>query len=319
VLVQAEAISASLRELGHAVESLACGLDLKAVAAALDEQRPELVFNLAEGLAGQDRLYPVIPLLLESLRVPYTGCSAEATFLTTQKLLAKERLAGAGVPTAEVPCRWPEVGAAPPPAFVPGRYIVKPVWEHGSVGMTDDAVFAAARPEQVASRVRALAERTGRAWFAERYVDGREINLSLLAAPGGGLDVLPAAEIDFSAYPAGKPRILGYAAKWDETSFEYHASPRTFEQRDEDAALLAHVAKVGRRCWELFGLAGYARVDFRVDATGVPYVLEVNTNPCLSPDAGFAAAVDRAGLTYRDAIDRIAQAALAPVLAEAAR
>ena len=311
VLVQVEAVAAALASRGHRVDRLACGLDLQAVAEALAALAPELVFNLAEGLAGHDRLFAVVPSLLDSLGIPYTGCPAEAVFLTTNKLLAKDALIAAGLPTPEVPCRWPPSGCGPAAPLRPGRFIVKPVWEHGSVGMTDDAVVAADSRAALVAKVRDLSERTGRGWFAERYVDGREINLSLLAGEGGPR-VLPAAEIDFSAFPAGKPRIVGYAAKWDEGSFEYHHTPRRFDHPAADAPLLARVAELGHACWSLFGLAGYARVDFRVDAAGEPFVLEVNTNPCLSPDAGFAAAVERAGIPYAEAIDRIVGAAVAP-------
>ena len=310
VLVQAEAVAAALAASGHDVARLACGLDLAAVADGLGALAPDLVFNLAEGLAGHDRLFAVVPSLLDSLAIPYTGCPAEAVFLTTNKLLAKDKLAAAGLPTPEVPYRWPPSGCGAAAAFAADRYIVKPVWEHGSLGMGDDAVFAAADREAVVARVRELGERTGRGWFAERYVEGREINLSLLAGPDGP-QVLPPAEIDFSAFPPGKPRIVGFAAKWDEGSFEYRHTPRRFDHPAEDAALLARVAELGLACWDLFDLAGYARVDFRVDALGKPWVLEVNTNPCLSPDAGFAAAVDRAGLSYRDAIERVVRAAAA--------
>jgi D-alanine-D-alanine ligase len=314
VLVQVEAVAAALASRGHAVDRQACGLDLQAVADGLAVRRADLVFNLAEGLAGHDRLFAVIPSLLDSLGIPYTGCPAEAIFLTTNKLLAKDRLSAAGLPTPAVPCRWPPAGGGQLPPFTPGRYIVKPVWEHGSVGMNDDAIFEATERATLAARLRALGERTGRGWFAERYVEGREINLSLLAAADGP-QVLPPAEIDFSAFPPGKPRIVGYAAKWDEGSFEYHHTPRRFDLPPEDAPLLARVAELGRACWHLFGLAGYARVDFRVDAAGEPWVLEINTNPCLSPDAGFAAALARAGISYPDAIGRIVEAAIAPAVA----
>jgi D-alanine-D-alanine ligase len=59
------------------------------------------------------------------------------------------------------------------------------------------------------------------------------------------------------------------------------------------------------RCWKHFGLAGYARVDFRVDEAGTPFVLEINTNPCIAPDAGFAAALSRAGISFEDAVQAI--------------
>ena len=139
---------------------------------------------------------------------------------------------------------------------------------------------------------------------------GREFNLSVLASESGP-QVLPPAEIDFAAYPADKPRIVGYQAKWDEASFEYHHTPRRFDFPPSDSGLVAELGRLAIGCWHQFGLRGYARVDFRVDRQGRPWILEVNSNPCLSLDAGFAAAVERAEMTYDEAIRRIVQDALA--------
>ena len=99
--------------------------------------------------------------------------------------------------------------------------------------------------------------------------------------------------------------FVGYRAKWDEGSFEYGSTPRSFDFPPDDAALLATLKRLSLACWEIFGLRGYARVDFRVDAEGKPWVLEINTNPCLSPDAGFMAAAGRAGLSRNDVVRRI--------------
>jgi D-alanine-D-alanine ligase len=154
---------------------------------------------------------------------------------------------------------------------------------------------------------RALTRRAGTPgapWFAERFVEGREFNLSVLDGPDGGV-VLPAAELIFTDFPEDKPRIVGYAAKWDEDSFEYRNTTRSFDAAPVDAPLLAELALMARRCWDVFALRGWARVDFRVDRAGRPWILEVNANPCLSPDAGFAAAVGRAGLTFAGAVQRI--------------
>jgi D-alanine-D-alanine ligase len=117
--------------------------------------------------------------------------------------------------------------------------------------------------------------------------------------------VLPLAEMTFVDFPAGKPRIVDYEAKWDEASFGYNNTVRRFDFGPEDAGLLASLREISLACWKLFDLAGHVRVDFRVDAAGNPYVLEVNTNPCLSPDAGFAAAAARAGLTPEQVMARI--------------
>jgi len=136
--------------------------------------------------------------------------------------------------------------------------------------------------------------------FAEGYVEGREFNLSLLAG-----EVLPPAEIRFEGFPAGQPKMVDYRAKWDEESAEYRHTVRSFAFSPADAPLLEELAAIARRCWQAFGLRGYARVDFRVDPRGHPWVLEVNTNPCISPDGGFVAAASRAGLDLPALVGRI--------------
>ncbi|MGA2035451.1 MAG: hypothetical protein ABSG68_24650, partial [Thermoguttaceae bacterium] len=119
----------------------------------------------------------------------------------------------------------------------------------------------------------------------------------------------PPAEIDFSAFPPGKPRIVGHRAKWEADSFEYQGTPRRFDFPAEDRPLLDRREELARACWRLFRLRGYARVDFRVDGRGQPWILEINTNPCLSPDAGYAAALAQAGISLEQAIGRILLAA----------
>jgi D-alanine-D-alanine ligase len=122
---------------------------------------------------------------------------------------------------------------------------------------------------------------------------------------------LPPAEIDFSAFPDGKPRIVGHAAKWNASSFEYNTTERTFKFPASDEQLLRRLSELTLECWRLFGLSGYARVDFRCDANGQPWILEINPNPCLLPDAGFAAALEQAGIGYDSALQRILEDALA--------
>ena len=98
VLDQAAAVTGALTALGHTVDRLDCDLDLAALATELRQRQPELVFNLVESLAGSGRLIHLVPACLETLGVPYTGCRADALLLTSNKLLAKRWLQGAGLP-----------------------------------------------------------------------------------------------------------------------------------------------------------------------------------------------------------------------------
>ena len=113
----------------------------------------------------------------------------------------------------------------------------------------------------------------------------------------------------FIDYPEDKPRIVGYRAKWDPTSFEYHHMERVFDLPESDRDLVAELGAIAMQAWTLLRLSGYARVDFRVDESGRPWVLEVNANPGIAPDAGCAAAAAKAGMSYSDAIGRVAASA----------
>ncbi len=303
VLVQAEAVAGALRALGHSCWMAPCDLNLADFRARLEAKGPDLVFNLVETLEGQGRLIHLAPALFEAMGLAYTGAQAEAVFLTSNKLLAKERLAGAGLPTPS----WIAPGRLRL-TWVSGKgtWIIKSVWEHASVGLEEDSLLAGVGEDAVAAAVTERAARLGGEAFAERFIEGREFNLSVLAGAGGP-EVLPPAEIVFKDFPAGKPRIVGYRAKWAADSFEYQNTVRRFDFPARDEALLAELKTLALRCWGLFRLRGYARVDFRVDGEGRPWILEVNTNPCLSPDAGFAAAVERAGMGLTEAVGRIVE------------
>ncbi|MCK9463309.1 MAG: GNAT family N-acetyltransferase [Proteobacteria bacterium] len=294
-LVQVEAISKVLEAAGHEVVAIPAGLDLAAVKAALTAVAPGLVCNLVESMDGTGRLIHLAPALVERLGLPMTGCPSDGIYATSNKLVAKQILHLSGLP---VPGWYPRPASkGDGPAVPPGKLIVKSLWEHASVGLEESSVI---EPASEAALIGELARRRallGGEAFAEQFVDGRELNLSVLEGPGGPR-VLPPAEIRFVDFPKDKPRIVGYRAKWDTRSFEYEHTVRSFEFPPEDAPLLAALEALALRAFEVFRLRGYARVDFRVAPSGAPFILEVNANPCLSPDAGFAAAACRAGIGY---------------------
>lgn len=314
VLVQVAAVAEALGRLGHDARPLPCTLDLAALRARLAADRPELAFNLVESLDGTGRLIHLVPALLDHLRIGFTGAPTEAVLATSHKLMAKERMRALGLPTPA----W--LGPHPPgmpPACGPGadgsepatRWIVKSLWEHASIGIDEASLTLCAGAEAAREALERRARELGGACFAERFVDGREFNLSLLAGPDGP-EVLRPAEILFEGYAPGVPRVVGYRAKWDAESYEFHHTPRRFDFPAEDAPLLERLRRLALECWAGFRLGGYARVDFRVDANGQPWILEVNANPCLSPDAGFAAALAQTGIDFTQAVERIVDDAM---------
>lgn len=303
VLVQVETVRRSLTALGHSSVVHSVSMDFTKTIDALTSLRPDVVFNLVESMADHGNLIHIAPAIMDSLNLPYTGSKTEAIFLTSNKVLAKKFLDAQQLPTPplfQVDDRQS--------LFMEGSYIIKAVWEHASVWLDDHAIVYAGNGNDLRQAILSQQKRTGRVCFAEPFIDGREFNLSLLAGDAGP-EVLPPAEIQFSDYPANKAKVVDYRSKWVEDSFEYHHTPRCFHFPNEDALLLEHLSDLAIQCWHLFNLRGYARVDFRVDVNNYAWILEVNTNPCLSTDGGFAAAVEQGGMTFNEAIERIIEEA----------
>lgn len=311
-LLQAEAIADSLGRLGFAVDRLTATLDLDRLRRELLARSPGLVFNLVESLGGSGRLIPFVPALLDELDIPYTGVPTPGLFLTSHKILAKRMLARHGIATPD----WIEArdAACALAAGHSRRWILKSVWEHASLGMDDAAVVRLSDGDvPMSERLAAKMRRHGGEWFAELYIEGREFNISLVEEPGGP-GVLPLAEIAFESFPEDKPRIVSYRAKWEPDSFEYRHTVRRFPDftgNAEAERLGARLRSLALDCWGVFALRGYARVDVRLDEGGTPWVLEVNANPCLAPDAGLTAAAAEAGMDFDRLIATVVAAARA--------
>jgi D-alanine-D-alanine ligase len=188
----------------------------------------------------------------------------------------------------------------------PDRYIIKPVFEDVSIGLDSEAVITAVNIEDVEDRTRLRSEIIGKPCFAERFIEGREFNISIMDTPGG-IKVMPPAEMHF-LHNDGMLPIMDYKAKWAEDSPEYDMTKRSFDLEGEDE-LVDTLKKMTLKCWKIFGLKGYARVDFRVDTLGKPWVLEINANPCLQPESGLAAAAQETGLSYAQTIGQIISSA----------
>lgn len=295
VIDQVEAVEKSLDELGFIHEREFVDSDLNSLINKLLSEPDGIAFNLVESLNNNAGLVYFIPALVESLNYPLTGNPSDAMFLTTQKPLAKKLMKGMGIPT---PQWWTARDSA---RLDPERqYIVKPSREDASIGINDENVFYGS-DKGILDRFR---DRWGEHFFIEEFITGREFNLSVLGGPNGP-EVLAPAEMLYKDFPAGKPSIMGYAAKWDENTFEYRNTMRTFDLPESDQPLLERMKEICRTCWSAFNLRGFARVDFRIDRNNHPYVLEINANPCISPDSGFFNAALRSGYTFTEVVQRI--------------
>ncbi len=300
-LATAQAVGEALRAMGHIVHTVPFAMSPESILSAVHEARADIVFNLVESVLGQGSLAAAAPAMLDALGIAYTGSGAAALSLAGDKPLAKNILRSSGLPTPD----WSE-----PPywnGLVNGlKYIVKSAAEDASLGLDDGAIVCG--QDAVVHRARLCAERHRGRWFAEVFVEGREFNVAVLEEEGR-FEVLPIPEMRFEEWPDRKPRIVGYRAKWDANSEECAKTVRAFGLERQSPFLARIFADLALKACRLFGVTGYARVDFRTDVAGQPTILEVNPNPCLHPNAGFTAAAAEAGLSYNRLILRILDAA----------
>jgi len=296
-LQQADAIAQALRILNYEPSLLPFGLDLNKTIIKLKSLKPLAVFNIVETLASKGSLIYFAPAILDSLRIPYTGCGTQAVFQTSNKLLAKKIMRNADISTPD----WIEQDSFGSQNDNAKTYLIKSSWEHASIGLDEDSLISYTSNAKILREMNRLKEKLGGSCYAEAYIDGREFNIALISGKKG-VKVLPIAEMLFMDYAPDKLKIVDYKAKWDANSFEYNNTIRNFDFSEKDANLISNLREIALRCWNLFSLRGYARIDFRVDNNGMPWVLEINSNPCLSPDAGFAAAIKQAKIKYHEAI-----------------
>lgn len=307
VLDEAAFVERGLAELGLPSERRALsGPEALSDLAKAARAPGTVIFNLIESPPGDWWKQCAAAGILELLALPFTGSPAAALWLTTDKLLTRALLATEGLPVAPGgridPQRLDVLDRVAPP------WILKPACEDASIGLDGNPVCATR--EEALARAADLARRfPGQGIVAERYLSGRELNVSMLEGPDGP-EVLPIPEMTFLDYPEGVPRIMGWDAKWGEGTFAYDHTVRRFLTDPADEPLLARVRDLVRETWRVCGLAGYARVDLRLDETGEPFILEVNTNPCIAEGAGLEVSAARAGLGPGALIQRILEAAV---------
>ena len=262
--------------------------------ASLADEKPDFVFNLVESINNKGELCYFVPALLNMYSIPYSGNPLEAMFITTSKALTSKILSDEKInaPFSCFPSQYK--------MLIPGnRYIIKPVWEDGSLGITSESVFIYAPGYE-----KKFTGFDDSHWIIQEYIDGREFNVSVLISEKGP-EVMPPAEMTFRNYHRDQPKIVDFKAKWVAESFEYENTIREFPRNNLNSALAHEINNIALKCWQVFGLKGYARVDMRIDKEEKPYVIEVNANPCMSPDSGLVAATTEAGIPFPQVLQRI--------------
>jgi D-alanine-D-alanine ligase len=291
-----ESVADMAQQAHDAVRSLGVGATLIPLQKSLlnflgrvREINPDALVNLCEGYYGRPQWESNVAGIFELLGLAFTGNAAKTLAFCQDKFKAKAVLRAAGLPTA--PAQLMLTGDEPLELRFP--LIVKPNSEDASLGIYPESVV---RDEDALRRqVRRCLDNYKQPVLVETFVDGREFNVSVME--NGAPKALPVSEIDFSAMPKDMPKILGYEAKWFEDNPLYQKTPPVCPAPIDDG-LRDTLQALAAAAFRTMGCRDYARVDFRMDAKGRPFILEVNPNPDISNNAGYARALKAAGIEY---------------------
>ncbi len=295
-LITANAVETGLRERGHTVARAVIRKSMLDVLEAYDP-REWLIFNLCETLEGEAYREAYVPAVLDVMGYTYTGSNTRTLHHALNKVRTKEALLSRGLPTP----RYQVFKSARSPIRVPLPAFVKPIAQDASIGVSDQAVVRT--PAELRAQVKYVLKEMDEAALVEEFLPGREFNVAIWG--NDPPQILPLAEIDFSKIADPYKQIVSYAAKWDESTFEYH---HTYPDCPAivDEGLAADIRRVALEAYLLMGCRDYARVDIRV-RDDTPYILEVNPNCGIAPDAGFVREARVGGYDYAAMVEQIAR------------
>jgi D-alanine-D-alanine ligase len=271
----------------------------------LHRERPDIVFNMAEGRGGKNR-ESFVPAICEFFDVPYSGSDPLTLSLCLDKARTKEVLSYYGVPTpAFAVIESPDaiVGISPALSY---PLFVKPIHEGSSKGITERNFCRT--PEDLDGQVRLLLESYDQPVLVEEYLPGAEYTCAVLGN-GARARVLPIVGFNFDALPVGALPVYGFEAKWvwdqPDAPLDIFECPAAIP-----AALRRAIEATTLRAYHALGCRDWSRVDVRLDAQGVPHVIEVNPLPGILPDPAANSCLPKAASAAGISYDRLIQSCL---------
>jgi D-alanine-D-alanine ligase len=298
-------IVSTLRDMGHEVRVLGVGRELRVIREAVEELRPHIAFNLLESFHDISLFDSNVVAYLELLRVAYTGCNPRGLLLSRDKSLSKKILAYHRIacPNSIV---FPRGRRPRLPKRLRFPLIVKAVAEDASAGISQASVVES--EDKVRERVAFIHESVGAAAIAEEYIEGRELYVGVLG--NRRLQVLPVWELQAARLPSDGRLIATERVKFSRKHQEKYGI--TWGPAEVlDAGVATKVQQLAKRVFRALELTGYARIDFRLDGEGRPWVLEANANPDLGYGAELAESAHVAGLDFEALLSRILALGLA--------
>lgn len=258
---------------------------------------PDSIFNLTESVEGNAQMESHIAATFDILEVSYTGNSSLALGNCLFKQQAKRILIGSGIPTPNyevINFNDRNYGINTKLKF---PLIVKLLREDASIGISELSILSSIN--ELKNRVKYLFESFRQDLLLEEYIEGKELNVSILEN-----EVLPISEIDFKGLPKDLPKIITYEAKWSPES-DYYKFTTPVCPADLPRRIANKISTVALKAFNELDCRDYARVDIRLSKDNVPYVIEINPNPDISPDSGFARSAAVAGIGYDELINKL--------------
>lgn len=296
---QAESVQKALDKLGFEYQMLPFEIDLELLIKALKNYRPDVVINLCEGAFGNSHHELNVPSMLELLNIPYTGLPPLALGMCQNKGLTKKILEANGLPTPKFKVLENPQNLQDDIGF---PLFVKPLREDASIGISNKSDVR--NEAELKAQVEYITNRYKQPALVEEYIAGRELNVAILGNENPR--ALPISEITFDF--KDEPKIVGFSAKWFKESDEYKKTKPVCPAL-LDPSVKNNVERIALQAFEVLYCRDYARIDIRLRDNS-PWILEVNPNPDISPEAGFSRSLKAVGLSYEQFVEKIIHFAL---------
>jgi D-alanine-D-alanine ligase len=281
-----------LGNMGHDVLPVGVCDDLGVMRKAIEEWKPQVVFNLLEEFHGVPVYDHHVVSYLELMRQPYTGCNPRGLMLSHDKVVCKEILAYHRIPTPRF-CVFPVNRAVRRPRRLAFPLLVKSAVDDGSVGISQASVVHS--DEKLAERVQFVHEQCASDAIAEEYIEGRELYVSVVG--NQRLETYPVWEMCFARMGNGNSHIATAKVKWDPDYQKRHGI-QTRAAQDLPPGMEERIIRLSKRIYRALSLSGYARIDLRLTEDGRPYILEANPNPNVAYGEDFAESAASTGISY---------------------
>jgi D-alanine-D-alanine ligase len=299
-------IEDALRARGDEPVRVPVDKEVEPLVAALRKEQPDLVFNLAESFAGKSALESNVAALLNLMGLRYTGSSPSGLVVAGDKTLTKKVLSFHGIKTPQFATVYR--GSVDWAGNLHFPVIIKPPQEDASLGITSKSVVRDVKG--LLETIERMQKDFDQPALVEEFIDGREFYVGVIG--NANVQALPVIELDFSGFPADRPKIASWEAKWGddgEGSGAEFAGTKSIFPENLAPELLEKMQQAAVDSFDALRLRDYARIDLRVTESGDVYVIEVNPNCYLERESEFSRAAAKNGMEYPALIERIIELA----------